>query len=51
MVAEHDLHDEVGDGVGRLFGVELGEHVARVVCRSAVQLASHEPEQPMYAAI
>ena len=44
-VTQHDLHNEVGDGIGRLFCVKLCEHVTRVVRRAAAQFPSHEPEQ------
>ena len=44
-VTQHDFHDEVGDGVSRLIGVQLGEHVTRVVRRSTAELSRHEPEQ------
>lgn len=42
---QHDLVDKVDDGRGRLFGVELGKHVANIL-RQAARLLGHEPEHP-----
>lgn len=42
---QHDLVDEVDDGGGRLFGVQLGKQVADVLCQAA-RLLSYETKNP-----
>lgn len=49
-LADHDLCEEVHNGIRRLVGVNLGEDVARIA-RRAARLARNKPEHPAPRAI